>query len=85
MGVLASGFTSISRAFRSNEALTADKQFLLWTLGAVLFGHAATMVSVSYFDQSIVFLYLILASIGSMQNSSVPEPELALAPAICHE
>lgn len=85
IGVLACGFNSLGRVFRLNDDLSSDKQFLLWTLGAVLFGHVATMVSVSYFDQSIVFLYLILASIGSVQTSSVLEPELIMAPSICHE
>ncbi|MEI6166055.1 MAG: hypothetical protein WCS52_02570 [bacterium] len=85
IGVLASGFTSLSRVFHSSDDLSSDRQFLLWTLGAVLFGHVATMVSVSYFDQSIVFLYLILASIGSVQTSSASEPNFVMTASICHE
>jgi hypothetical protein len=39
--------------------------FMAWTLGASLFAHAATSLSVSYFDQSFLFLYLTLAAISS--------------------
>ena len=37
----------------------------MWALGASLFSHAATFLSVSYFDQPVVFLYLTLAGICS--------------------
>ncbi len=41
-----------------------------WTLGASLFAHAASCLSVAYFDQSFVFLYLTLAAIGSVYAGS---------------
>ena len=41
---------------------------MVWALGASLFANAATMISVSYFDQSFVFLYLKLAAIGSLKS-----------------
>ena len=44
-----------------------QEQFLIWCLGSILFSHAATMISVSYFDQSVFFLYLVLAAIGSLR------------------
>lgn len=38
------------------------------------------MISVSYFDQSVFFLYLVLAAIGSIQAGAAvgvgPEPEV---------
>jgi hypothetical protein len=76
VGVLASGFATLSRALRQNKGKSMDNQYLLWTLGAILAGHAATMMSVSYFDQSIVFLYLVLATIGSVQTTVAKEPAL---------
>jgi hypothetical protein len=64
--ILIIGFVSISKALRLNKNAPVKEQFLIWTLGSILFGHAATMISTSYFDQSIVFLYLVLAAIGSL-------------------
>ena len=42
-----------------------DRKFA-WVLGAALFAHAASCISVSYFDQSFVFLYLTMAAIASL-------------------
>jgi multidrug transporter EmrE-like cation transporter len=70
--VLIAGFISVGRALRLKEN-HPDEQFLIWTLGAILFAHAATMISVSYFDQSIIFLYLVLAAIGSVLAAALAE------------
>jgi hypothetical protein len=51
-----------------NPDTPTGRQFLAWTLGSILFGHATTFVSVSYFDQTVVFLYMLLASIGSLRS-----------------
>ncbi len=52
-----------------------DQLFLMWTLGAILFGHAITWMSISYFDQSVVFLFLLLAAIGSLPVvETLPNP-----------
>jgi len=72
ISVLIAGFISVGRALRLKEN-QPEEQFLVWTLGAILFAHAATMVSVSYFDQSIVFLYLVLAAIGSVHAAALAE------------
>jgi multidrug transporter EmrE-like cation transporter len=75
ISVLIAGFMSVGRALRLKEN-QPDEQFLIWTLGAILFAHAATMISVSYFDQSIVFLYLVLAAIGSVHAAALAQAEL---------
>jgi len=59
-------FGTVGRALRCFEHTVSDERFLIWTLGCILFGHTATMMSVSYFDQSVVFLYLVLATISSV-------------------
>jgi hypothetical protein len=41
-----------------------EKERILWALGAVLTVHAVSFLSVSYFDQIIVFWYLIVAAIS---------------------
>lgn len=49
---------------------------LMWGLGASLFAHATAMISVAYFDQIIVFYYMVLGMIGSCW---LPRPDLAAA------
>ena len=40
--------------------------FMIWAFGAGMFSHAATSISVSYFDQSMLFFWLNLAVISSV-------------------
>jgi hypothetical protein len=49
--------------------------FMAWAMGASLASHAATGLSVSYFDQSFVFLYLTLAVIVSLRAAESAEIE----------
>lgn len=65
-GVLCSGFAAVGNALRRKQESSFEQQFLIWTLGAMLFGHAVAFVSAAYYDQSTVFLSLLLAAIGSL-------------------
>ena len=62
-------FKMVSKALCAKTSAPLQEQFLLWTLGCILFGHVTAMVSVSYFDQSIFSLYLVLAAIASVQTA----------------
>lgn len=42
-----------------------ERSFMAWSYGACLFAHAATSISVSYFDQSMVFFWLPIAVISA--------------------
>ena len=42
-------------------------EFFLWAVGAALLTHTASCISISYFDQSYVFLFMNLALIGSLK------------------
>ena len=53
---------------RSGFHEDADGAFMVWCLGAGLFAHAATSVSVSYFDQSLVFFWMNVAIISAMYS-----------------
>lgn len=77
IGVMVAGFVSVGKALRLSLDAPVEKRFLIWTLGSILFGHAATMLSVSYFDQSVVFLYLVLAAIGSVCAAAAAETNLS--------
>lgn len=65
--VLVAAFSAVGRALRLCEMAPIEYQFMIWTLGAILFGHATTFMSISYFGQVLVFFYLQLACIGSLQ------------------
>jgi hypothetical protein len=56
-----------------NNATDVDlpDQFIIWSLGASLFAHAVNCVSVAYFDQSIMFVYLNIAAIGAWRGAAV--------------
>lgn len=72
--VMAVGFARVGRALRHADATAPTRPFLLWAVGACLFAHAATFISVSYFDQSVMFLYLTLAMIGSVAGPEAAVP-----------
>ena len=66
IGLLRTGFRRVGIALKQYEGDTTVHQFLAWTLGCILTGHAVTFMSISYFDQTFVFLCLVLACIGSL-------------------
>jgi hypothetical protein len=69
IAVLAKGFAMVGQAVHAADPAAG---FVMWSLGATLFAHAATFVSVSYFDQSVVFLYLTLAAICAGREGTQP-------------
>jgi hypothetical protein len=69
-------FGMVAKVLRTNRSVRGTDQFLMWTLGCVLFGHVAAMVSVSYFDQSVFYLYFVLAAIATAQTVPVPATEV---------
>lgn len=86
--VLLAGFAAVAQALRLSQDEISHEQFLVWILGSILFAHAMTFLSISYFGQAIFFLYLLLGCIGSLHAilpacAEVPdyEDEEAIIPA----
>jgi hypothetical protein len=73
MGTVVAGFSAVSRTLKAMEDEPEEKRWMIWMLGSILFGHAVTFLSVSYFDQTIVLFYLVLAAIGSVGYAAVAE------------
>jgi hypothetical protein len=73
IAILWCAFRYVGRAMRSQDPANPRDQFLMWAFGASLFVQAATSVSVAYFDQSVLFLYLNLAVISSLIFAASPE------------
>lgn len=44
----------------------SNEEFVLWCVGSVLFAHAVTFFSVSYFDQSYVPLFLLVGAVSGI-------------------
>lgn len=57
-----------------------SEQFLIWGLGASLFAHVVSYMSVSYFDQNIVNWYLLLAIIATVGHEFLFSSKLDTAP-----
>lgn len=70
--ILVSAFRLVGRVLAEEDA-DFHRSFLAWSLGAALFGHVLNFMSISLFDQSAVFLYLILAAMGSMVHRPVAQ------------
>ncbi len=64
-------FRYVGESLRLKEEAPFEKQFLIWSVGAALFAHAATCVSVAYFEQSVMFLYLNLGLVGSLHATAL--------------
>ncbi len=75
IGSLVVAFGMIARTLQANNKVPRQDQFLMWTLGCILFGHVTAMLSVSYFDQSVFFLYFVLAAIATLQAAPATEVE----------
>jgi len=79
------GFSAVGAALRQARMEPLEAQYLIWTLGAILFSHAVTFWSVSYFDPSIILLfYMVMASIATVPSLAISDQEsdsLAIAPA----
>ena len=73
IAVLTKGFAAVGKLLAQHQDGPAHQKFLIWTIGCTLFGHAASMMSISYFDQTIIFLYLVLAAIGSVHGTKLAE------------
>lgn len=59
-------FKNIGMKLKELESGGFPIQFTLWCMGVALVGHLASFTSVRYFDQIIVFWYLLLAMITSI-------------------
>jgi len=67
------GFRYVGQIMRLWSDEPTKRRFFVWSLGASLFAHAVSCVSVGYFDQSILFLYFTLALIANMRAKAARE------------
>lgn len=60
-------FQGLGRAIQNVEYSSLTVKIILWSMGVALFAHVVSFFSVSYFDQMILFWYLLLAMISSIE------------------
>lgn len=79
IAIIAKGFSLVGQYLQQGAKVPSELRFLIWSVGASLFVHAVTCISISYFDQSVLFLYLTLAVIGSLWSGSVIRSKVNIA------
>jgi hypothetical protein len=67
VALLATTFRYVGDWMRENQDAQRREHFLVWALGASMFAHAATSISVTYYDQSFLFFYLVPAAVASVR------------------
>lgn len=58
---------------RSDAVGSVQDKFSVWCLGAGLFAHAVSSLSIAYSDQSLVFFWLNISIISTLYSSSTVE------------
>jgi hypothetical protein len=58
----------IGPAIHNDDRVTRPEQLVIWSLGCALLGHVASFFSVTYFDQIIIFWYLVIAMIAILND-----------------
>jgi hypothetical protein len=63
-------FKAVGHSLKKNELSPFNQRFFLWALGVALFGHIVSFMSVTYFDQIIIFWTMLLGMIAAI--SAIP-------------
>jgi hypothetical protein len=82
--ILVVAFRAVGKGLREHQNDPAEHCLLIWTLGAILFAHVMNFLSISLFDQSIVFLYLIVAATGAIKAGRYPSRSEAASTGVAH-
>jgi hypothetical protein len=78
IAIWAVAFSAIGKAVKSSHCSSSARSKMSWALGCALLSHCVTLLSVSYFDQNVLNLYLLLAmaaslsAMGRTASESVP-------------
>lgn len=80
IGLIWCGFRYVGKTIQMWRGLEPEREFFAWTLGATLFAHAASCLSVAYFDQSILFIYLTLGLLATLRIHTLRMEDTAYRP-----
>jgi hypothetical protein len=81
IAILLRAFRAVGQGVANGSALAEQSKYIVWSLGASLFAIAVTGLSVSYFDQSSAFVYLMLGALSTVSTlvGAQPTAEPAVA------
>ncbi|WP_193210596.1 hypothetical protein [Luteolibacter marinus] len=68
-------FKWVGNVIEANPEMEQGDRFMIWCMGASLFSHVGTSVSVAYYDQSYVFFWFSIATISSMHFLMEARPQ----------
>jgi len=62
-------FSRVGRLVQGSRLESKRSRLFLWAIGATLFSHVMSFMSVSYFDQNVVNWFLTLAAVAAANAS----------------
>jgi hypothetical protein len=63
-------FRTTGEAVGNEARYSFPEQFMIWSLGCTILSHIVSFLSVSYFDQIIIFWFMIIAMIVALLHDS---------------
>jgi hypothetical protein len=67
-------FKVVGIAANSKNNVMSSDTYVYWTMGCAVLGHVVSMISVAYFDQIVIFWYLLIAMIAAIVPITNPLP-----------
>ena len=72
VALLALSFRDIGRALEQRTSGPVEDRLLIWSIGTLLFGFVMVFLSISMFDQVVIFYYLTLAAVQAAVRKTLP-------------
>jgi len=66
VAILVKVFQLLGRRMQTLRRANDHREFILWSVGASLFAHCFTFLSISYFDQSYIPLMLVIGAVTGL-------------------
>lgn len=85
IAVLVKSFQLLGRRMSAMRKERNPAEFMLWCAGATLFAHSVTFISVSYFDQSFVFLFFVIGAVPGLVAERKNQPIKVTANSVKHD
>jgi hypothetical protein len=70
IAILFASFRLLGRRMKMLRGRNSEAEYSLWCVGAVVFAHAVTFLSVSYFDQMYVFFWFLIGAVPALVAAS---------------
>jgi CDP-diglyceride synthetase len=72
ISVLVYGFKSVGISRKRSEVCDRRQAVAIWALGCALFANSVAFIGISYFDQTIVMWYALLAMLTTATSTRSP-------------